>query len=245
MRRQSHSQKLSLPEPAGRSLELGKWRQGLGAQSVAENRFGTLCATRFAGENVLSKFRLEEKTRMRTKYWVMLAALALVLAPGTSAFAQLNSTAAAVNLNAVMSESLSLSAAPGTVNFTPLNSNGVTNGDSAITINTAWVVQTARTNVHVYAYFSSTTALTNTSSSTYTIPVSSVQGSVNGGAASAFTGNSPFATGSSLSVASVNITGTNKNSSESDSLALKVDTTGAALPAGTYTGVLYVQAQAI
>ena len=56
---------------------------------------------------------------MRTKYWVMLTAVALVMAQGTAAYAQLNSTAASVNLNAVMSESLSLSAAPGTVNFTP------------------------------------------------------------------------------------------------------------------------------
>jgi hypothetical protein len=182
---------------------------------------------------------------MRTKYWVMLAAMALVMAQGTAAYAQLNSTAASVNLNAVMSESLSLSAAPGTVNFTPLNSNGVTNGDSAITINTAWVLKTARTDIYVYAYFSSTTAMTNTSDATFTIPVGSVTGSVNGGAATAFTGTGPFATGSSLDLAHVNITGVNKNSSESDSLALTVDTTGAGLPAGTYTGTLFIQAQAI
>ncbi len=183
---------------------------------------------------------------MRTRYWVLLAALALVMAQGTAANAQvLNSAQASVNLNAVMSESLTLSAAPGTVNFTPLNSNGVTNGDSAITINTAWVLKTARTDVYIYAYFASTTALTNISSGSYTIPVASVQGSVNGGSATAFTGNSPFATGSSLSVAHVIITGTNKNSSESDSLALTVNTTGAGLPAGTYTGTLFVQAQAI
>jgi hypothetical protein len=182
---------------------------------------------------------------MRTKYWVMLAAMAVVMAQGTAAYAQLNSNQAAVNLNAVMSESLALSAAPGTVNFTPLNSNGVTSGDSAITINTAWVLTNARTNVNVYAYFASTTALTNTSNATYTIPVGSVQGKVNAGAYTAFTGNSPFATGSSLTVANVNITGINKNSSRSDTLSLTVDTTGAGLPAGTYTGTLFVQAQAI
>jgi hypothetical protein len=182
---------------------------------------------------------------MRTKYWVMLAALALVMAQGTVANAQLNSTQASVNLNAIMSESLSLSAAPGTVNFTPLNSNGVTNGDSDITIDTAWVLKTAKTDVYVYAYFASTTALTNTSDASYTIPVGSVQGSVNAGPGTAFTGNSPFATGSSLTVAHVNITGVNKNSSESDTLSLSVDTTGAGLPAGTYTGTLFVQAQAI
>jgi hypothetical protein len=182
---------------------------------------------------------------MKTKYWVMLAAMALLMVPGTSAFAQLNSNQASVALNAVMNETVSVSAAPATVNFTPLNSNGVTAGDSAVTINTAWVLNPSRGNLNVYAYFASTTAMTNSANATYTIPVSSVQGSINGGAATAFTGNSPFATGSSLSIATVNIIGNNRNSSESDSLALTVDTTGAGLPAGTYTGTLFVQAQVI
>jgi hypothetical protein len=182
---------------------------------------------------------------MRTKYWVMLAAIALVLAQSTSAYAQLNSNQAAVSLNATMAETLSVSAAPGTVNFTPLNPNGVTSGDSAVTINTAWVLNPSRGNLNVYAYFASTTALTNTSNATYTIPVGSVQGKVNAGAFTAFTGNSPFAVGSSLSVATVNIVGNNRNSSRSDSLSLTVDTTGAGLPAGTYTGTLFVQAQVI
>lgn len=183
---------------------------------------------------------------MRTKYWVLLAAVALVLAQGTAANAQvLNSAQASVNLNAVMSESLTLSAAPGTVNFTPLNSNGVTNGDSAITINTAWVLKPGRTTVTVYSYFAGTTALTNSADATQVIPVGSVQGSVNGGAAAAFTGTSPFAAGSSLTIATVAITGSNKNTSRSDSLALTVNTTGAGLAAGTYTGTLFVQAQAI
>jgi hypothetical protein len=182
---------------------------------------------------------------MRTKYWVMLAAIALFIAPGASAFAQLNSNQAAVSLNAVMNETISVSAAPATVNFTPLNPNGVTAGDSAVTINTGWVLNPSRGNLNVYAYFASTTALTNSANATYTIPVSSVQGSVDGGAATAFTGNSPFATGSSLPIASVNIIGNNRNSSESDTLTLTVDTTGAGLPAGTYTGTMFVQAQVI
>ena len=100
---------------------------------------------------------------MRTKYWVMLAGMALVLAQSTAAFAQLNANGgapAAVSLNAVMSETLSVSAAPGTVNFTPLNPNGTTNGDSAISINTAWVLQPSRGSLNVWAYFAGATALT-------------------------------------------------------------------------------------
>lgn len=182
---------------------------------------------------------------MKTKYWVMLAALALGLAQGTSVFAQVNSNQAAVNLNAVMNETVSVSAAPATVNFTPLNPNGVTNGDSPVTINTSWVLMPSRGNLNVYAYFASTTALTNSASATYTIPVSSVLGTVDAGSATAFTGNSPFGTGTSLSIATVGIIGNNKNSSRSDTLALQIDTTGAGLPAGTYTGTLFVQAQVI
>ena len=51
--------------------------------------------------------------------------------------------------------------------------------------------------------------------------------------------------GSSLDIATVNIIGNNKNSSESDTLDLSIDTTGQGLPAGTYTGTLFVQAQVI
>jgi hypothetical protein len=180
---------------------------------------------------------------MRTKYWVMLAAIALVMAQGTSAYAAaLNSNQASVALNGVMNETLTVSAAPATVNFTPLNPNGVTNGDSAITINTAWVLASARADVYVYAYFATTTALTN---GTDNIPVSNVSGSVNAGAPTAFTGNSPFGTGTSLSIVDQKITGTNKNSSRSDTLSLTVDTTGMGYSAGTYTGTLFIQADAI
>jgi hypothetical protein len=196
---------------------------------------------------VLSGFELKERKgeNMKTKYGVMIAGLALASALGPTTFAQVNSTQASVNLNAVINETVSVSATPGTVNFDPLNPNGVTSGDSSITINSAWVLSPSRGNLNVYAYFASTTALTHASSPTFTIPSSSVQGKVGAGAFTAFTGNSPFAAGSSLTVASVAIVGNNKNSSRSDTLSLQIDTTGAGLPAGTYTGVLFVQAQAI
>ena len=174
-----------------------------------------------------------------------LAALAVVLATAPNCFAQLNSNVASVNLNAVMSETISVSANPGTVNFTPLDPNGVTNGDSAVTINTAWVLNPSRTTLTVYAYFASTTALTHAVDPSFTIASSRAQGQIGAGAFTAFTGNSPFAAGSSLTVSSVGIIGNNKNSSRSDTLSLRIDTSGAALPAGTYTGVLLIQAQAI
>ena len=185
---------------------------------------------------------------MRTKYWVMLAGMALVLAQSTAAFAQLNANGGApavVSLNAVMSETLSVSAAPGTLNFTPLNPNGTTHGDAAISINTAWVLQPSRGSLNVWAYFAGATALTNTSDATAIIPVTSVTGKVNAGSFQGF--NDPlgaFAPGTSLSIFSVGVLGKNKNNSQTDTLALKVDTTGAGMPAGTYTGTLFIQAVA-
>ena len=161
------------------------------------------------------------------------------------AMAQLNSNQGAVNLNAVMGESVTISGAPATVNFTPLDPNGVTNGDAAITITTTWTLQPSRTTLSTYAYFATTTALTNTTDVSQTIASSRVEGQVGAGAFSSFTGNSPFATGSSLPVAAVPINGTNKTGTRNDTLTLRIDTSGSGLSAGTYTGTLFVQAEAI
>jgi hypothetical protein len=182
---------------------------------------------------------------MKTKYGLMMAGLTLMLSLASTTFAQVDSAQASVNLNAVMNETISVSATPGTVNFDPLDPNGVTSGDSSIAIDTSWVLNPSRGNLDVYAYFASTTALVHASDPAFTISSSSVAGQVGAGAFTPFTGNSPFAAGSSLTVASVPIIGNNKNSSRSDTLSLQIDTTGLGLPAGTYTGTLYVQAEAL
>lgn len=175
-----------------------------------------------------------------------LGVLALVLPLATTSWAQaLNSNTAAVNLNAPLAESVSVSASPGTVNFTLLP-NGPASGNSAVTITTTWVLRPNRTTLTTYAYFSSSTAaLTDGGTPPNNIASSSVKGSVNGGASTPLTGTSPFAAGSSVTVYSTAITGGNKNTSHTDTLALTIDTTGLALPAGTYTGTLIIQAQAL
>jgi len=143
-----------------------------------------------------------------------------------------------------MSESLSVSAAPATVNFTLLPS-GSSSGSSAVTVTTTWVLRPSRTTVAAYAYFSSSAAaLTDGGTPPDNIPSGNVSGSVNGGANTAFTGTSPFAAGSSITIFSITVTGANKNSSRTDTLALTINTTGLNLPSGTYTGTLVVQAQA-
>ena len=77
------------------------------------------------------------------------------------------------------------------------------------------------------------------------IPSANVSGSVNGGAFTALTGASPFAAGSSLAIFNQFIFFFNINATRTDSLNLRIDTTGLNLPAGTYTGVLHIQAQGL
>ena len=176
------------------------------------------------------------------KAWMILGVLALVLAMAPVSQAQLNSNQATVALNATLAESLTVTAGPGTVSFI-LPAAGVANGNSAVTVDTAWVLAPTRTSVNLYAYFSSTTALTDGAGNN--IPTSNVSGSVNAGAYGAFTGGAgPFGT-ESIHVFNQAITSANWSSSRSDSVALRIDTTGLGLPSGTYTGTLNIQAQAL
>ena len=175
---------------------------------------------------------------------MLVSGLALVAAMSPASRAQaLNSNVATVNLNAVLAESLTVAAAPATVNFT-LVPNGTANGSSSITVNTNWALGKTRTSMKVYAYFSSAVGLTDGAGDN--IPTSSVLGSINAGAFNPFTGGvSPFGVNSQV-VFSQAIGGAGTfNSSHSDTIALQINTTGLALPAATYTGVLNIQAQAL
>lgn len=180
--------------------------------------------------------------RLATKYLAGLGVL--VLAFVSASYGQaLNSNVANVNLNAVLNETLTVAAAPGTVNFT-LAPNGPVPGSSAVSITTNWALASTRTNVSLFAYFSTTTALTNGAGNN--IPNTSVSGNPNGTGLQAFTTKNPFnGLNTGVQIFSVPITAANVNSTHSDSLALQIDTTGLGLPAGTYTGVLNIQAQAL
>jgi hypothetical protein len=157
--------------------------------------------------------------------------------------AQLNSTSTGVNLDATMTTSLTVNAAPGLVNFT-LVPSGTATGSSVITVNTSWTLRPSVGGVTVYAYFSSAAAAL-TDGAADNIPSANVSGSVNGGAFGAFTGASPFAAGSSITLSTWRILGNNRTGTHTDTLNLMISTVGLALPAATYTGVLNIQAQAI
>ena len=171
--------------------------------------------------------------------------LGLALAMSGASYAQaLNSTVANVNLNAKLLESVTVVAGPATVNFA-LVPSGPANGDNPVSITTSWALAKTRTSVKVYAYFSSGTALTDGAGDN--IPNTSVTGSINGGAAAAFTTATPFGGAFGLAPVFSQVVGAagTFNNTHTDSVALTISTVGLNLPAATYTGVLNIQAQAL
>jgi hypothetical protein len=172
--------------------------------------------------------------------------MALLFAP--RADAQLNSAGVGVNLNAVQNPFIAVAASPAAVNFNGA-SGAVVNGDSAVTISTSWSLPFGFSgfiaNVSLWAYFTPPNpALTDGAGSN--IPAARVSGSVNGGAFAPFTTAGPFST-SSRQIFSVNTLalGNLTRTTRTDTLALRIDTSGLGLPAGVYTGVLRIQARAI
>jgi hypothetical protein len=182
--------------------------------------------------------------RFSKKSWMVLSAFFLAFVFVPASHAQLNSTAATVNLNAPLAESLTVAAGPATVNFT-LVPNGSAAGSAPVSITTTWALAKTRTSVKLYAYFSTGNALTDGAGDN--IPVANMTGSVNGGAAAAFTGATPYggATGMTVFSQVIGAVGTFNSSHGPDTIALTINTTGLALPSATYTGVLNVQAQAL
>lgn len=179
---------------------------------------------------------------MKKQMWFVLAAIALVLLVTPASHAQLNSGPSTVALNATLGESLTLAVSPTSVTFA-LSPSGTSNGNSPVSITTTWVLGSSRTSLNVYAYFSSTTALSD--SLGHNIPTTNFNGSVNGGGYASFTGSTgPFGANAVTVYSLSSLTGV-FNSSHSDNLGLQINTTGLGLPAGTYTGTLNVQAQVI
>jgi hypothetical protein len=146
-------------------------------------------------------------------------------------------------LAANLTTSLSITASPGLVNFA-LVPSGSAAGSAPITVNTSWTLAPSVGAVTVYAYFTSAAAAL-TDGAADNIPSSKVSGSVNGGAFGAFSSASPFAAGSSLTLSTWKILGNNRTGNHTDTLNLMITTTGLSLPAGNYTGVLRIQAQAL
>lgn len=181
----------------------------------------------------------------------LLATISLAVLTGTAAAAVGNSNVANVQFNATLSESLTVTVNSGsTVTFALAPNASSNTGSTSSSVTTAWVLKPGRTNIAVWAYFSSATAALNplTAGNTATIPSSAIGVQVGGsGPFNACTTVSPFnAAASGVLIGNTAITGnTNTNSSRTDTLSYNIDTTQVPqLPADTYTGVLNIQAQA-
>jgi hypothetical protein len=181
--------------------------------------------------------------RSRSSLFASFAILATLFFFPAPIRAQVNSNNAPVNLVAIRGTSIGIAAAPGTVNFNLLP-GGVGNGSSAITVTTDWNLRPSMGTVTLYAYFSSApAALTNGAGSN--IPSANVFGSPNAGAFTPFTGNSPFAAGSSVTIYAQKVTGNSRQVLRNDTLALRVNLAGLTLPSGTYTGILHFRGQVL
>ena len=189
---------------------------------------------------------------LKKQMWFMLAAIGTVLLITPASRAQAaNSTIGTVAINATLTESLTVTVNSGAAVTIPILPNAAVNGTATTTnVTTTWTLKPGRTSVAVWAYFGSATAalVHQTAGNTTDVPSSAVKIRVGGaGAFNALTNVSPFnAAASGLQIGpSIAITGANKNSSRTDTLAYQIDTTVVPqLQADTYIGTLNIEAQA-
>ena len=180
--------------------------------------------------------------------FVRIAVVTLAMVALSSlASAQLNSGAQPITLNASLSESLSVSLSANTVNFTLSAGSASNAGSTNVTATTAWVLKPGRTAVGVYAYFANAAAAL-TDGAGDNIPSAAFFIADNSGASTALTNTVAFGgANAGLQLANVAITGANKNSNRTDVMAFNINLTGGTLPqlpAGSYSGMLNIQAQA-
>jgi hypothetical protein len=180
-----------------------------------------------------------------------LALLAFV-AFGLSAtgYGQITSNTATITLNATLAESLTIAATPTTVNFTLVKGSTAT-GSSAVAITTTWLLLPTRANLVLDGYFASAAAaLTDGATTPDNIPTSAVLGQVTTGSPTSFTAFTQSAalgpTGAGLTLFTVPLTALNRAGTRTDNLNLEINLSSLPqLPAGSYTGTLTLQAQAL
>jgi hypothetical protein len=178
--------------------------------------------------------------------WAVMVGAAIALSASLGS-AQVNSGAQPITLTANLAESLTVNLSATAVNFT-LSAGSATNaGSGPITATTAWTLKPGKSNVNVYAYFGTSTALTD--GATNNIPSSAFYIKNNANPAAALTNTVVFGgANAGLLLANVPITATNRTGTHADVMTFNIDlSTGTLpqLPANTYTGTLNIQAQAL
>lgn len=148
--------------------------------------------------------------------------------------------------------SLTVTASPSSVNFR-LIPRGVANGSNAVSITTTWggSLCLLTCTISLYAYFSGArAALSGGGTPVVNIPASEVLGQVPTGlptSFTAFTQSNPLGgAGASLLLFQQSFFLINGGGSRTDSLNLEINLANQPqLPAGSYSGTLYIQAQSL
>jgi hypothetical protein len=171
------------------------------------------------------------------------AVLALAIASTAEAQVGLLSNAATVTLNATKLSTLTVSPSASTATLASITDNSNANAFSNVNLTTAWNL-TAGTSVRLVGWFATpASALAN---GTSLIPATNVEGGINGGGWTAFTGaavGGVGVAGGSLQLFSEPVAAANYFSSRTDQLNLRLNLVGfPTTTAGLYTGTLNVQA---
>jgi hypothetical protein len=186
---------------------------------------------------------------MNARKWLVGVSLALVCLGPQVVSAQVLSNVASISMSAVLAQSISIAVTSGsTVNFT-LAENSTAGGDVPAVIQTSWNLNPGQTgSISLFGYFN-TPASALTDGGGNNIPSSWVEGQVTTGTPTTYTAfsqtNPVGPAGGSLALYTEAITGLNKIKTRTDNLDLRVNLTGQTLAAGTYTGVLRLQARAL
>jgi hypothetical protein len=170
--------------------------------------------------------------------------VAMLAAPASTQV--VNSAARTITLQAVLSQSLTLTLSGNAVNFNLAAGSAANPGSTSITATTSWTLKPSVGSLKVYAFFSnSASALTDGAGNN--IPSADFQISNNGGAFTALTNTVPFGgANAGLQLSSTPILGNNKSGTRNDVMNFNINLVPLPnLPAGSYTGTLTIQAQAI
>jgi len=140
--------------------------------------------------------------------------------------------------------SVTVSLSSNSANFTLSAGNATNPGNTSVTATTTWSLAPPN-NLDIYAYFAnSTSALTDGAG--HNIPSSAFFISDNAGASQALTNTLPVGGASAgLHLESIDIGPFNRNGTINDAMTFNINLGALSqLPAGTYTGTLFVQGQA-
>lgn len=145
---------------------------------------------------------------------------------------------------AILGGSVTVTAAPAFVSFN-LVSRGVAASSSGVGVTTTWTGLSRLSRLNLYGYFLSAGAALTGASPGANIPTSAILGQVPSGLPSTYTS---FTHSNPISGASLllyrELFKTVGNGSRTDILNMEINLEGLPeLPAGTYTGTLYLQAQ--